>query len=75
VKRRTLSVLLIGQNMAEGRRRYRTLITSWPTSELADRESVYSGIVARGQTDTRVFYLTRLRAIRHELAQRAEVVK
>lgn len=73
--RRTVSALLIGQDIAEDRRRYRTLITSWPTGELTDRESVYAAIIARGHTDASLFYLPRVRAIRHELNQRKEVVK
>lgn len=73
--RRTVSALLIGQDIAEDRRRYRTLITTWPTGELTGKASSYAAIIARGHTEARQFYLVRVRAIRHELAQREEVVK
>lgn len=67
--RRSLSILLIGQDIAEDRRRFRVSISRWPEFDLRESIGRYEFALA-GNPSERGFYLPRIRAIQNELARR-----
>jgi hypothetical protein len=67
--KRSLSVRLIGQDIAEDRRRFRLAVSKWPEFDLRESLARYEFALA-GNPSERGFYLPRIRAVHNELKRR-----
>jgi hypothetical protein len=68
--RRSVSVLLIGKDLARDRRRFRAIIFEWSDDDIRGKLMDYALIIADQKPQDKRFYRVRIRALGNELLWR-----